>query len=141
MRLLQEKYIEPWQILVATMLLNRTQHEQVEPVLERLFDHYPQLTDLTHATEKILYAVDKVERQLGESAWIAGNDYTLADINFFSSCGMMVERMFPAMAIGERCPRLIAWREKLKARGAVQRALAGEDRTAPGLRTWTGEAR
>jgi len=97
--------------------------------------------DLTHATEKILYAVDKVERQLGESAWIAGNDYTLADINFFSSCGMMVERMFPAMAIGERCPRLIAWREKLKARGAVQRALAGEDRTAPGLRTWTGEAR
>ena len=97
--------------------------------------------DLKYATDKILYAVDKVEKQLGETAWIAGEDYTLADINFFSSCGMSVERMFPDLAIGQRCPRLIAWRERMKARPAVTRALAAEDRTAPGLRTWTGEAR
>jgi glutathione S-transferase len=31
---------------------------------------------------KIEYAVDKVERQLGETAWLAGDVYTLADINF-----------------------------------------------------------
>jgi glutathione S-transferase len=97
--------------------------------------------DLAHATEKILYAVDKVERQLGETTWIAGNDYTLADINFFSYCGVSVERMFPEMEIGKRCPRLVAWGERMRARPAVKRALAGEDRTAPGLRTWSGEAR
>src|SRR5215471_3158397 len=94
--------------------------------------------DLAYATEKILYAVDKVEKQLGETAWIAGNDYTLADINFFSMCGVSVERMFPEMEIGKRSPRLVAWGEKMRARPAVKRALAGEDRTAPGLRTWSG---
>ena len=98
-------------------------------------------TDLAHATEKIVYAVDKVEQQLAQSAWIAGDDYTLADINFYSYCGMMVERMFPELNIGTRCPRLVAWRERMTARPAVARALAGEDRTAPGLRTWTGHAR
>jgi hypothetical protein len=44
--------------------------------------------DLAHASEKILYAVDKVEKQLAHTAWIAR-----------------------------------------------------EERTAPGLRTWTGHAR
>jgi glutathione S-transferase len=97
--------------------------------------------DLAHATGKILYAVDKVEKQLGETEWIAGDDYTLADINFFSYCGVAVERMFPEMKISKRCPRLVEWGEKMRARPAVKRALAGEDRTAPGLRTWSGEAR
>src|SRR5438270_194252 len=97
--------------------------------------------DLAHATEKILFAVDKVEKQLAQTPWIAGDDYTLAEINFYSYCGMAVERMFPELAIGKRCPRLIAWREKMTARPAVARALAGENCTAPGLRTWTGAAR
>jgi glutathione S-transferase len=98
-------------------------------------------TDLATATEKILYAVDRVEKQLTETAWLAGDDYTLADINFYSLCGMMVERMFPELEIAKRCPRLAAWRDKMTARRAVGKALAGEDRTAPGLRTWTGHAR
>src|SRR5207302_11501191 len=97
--------------------------------------------DLAHATEKILFAVDKVEKQLAQTAWIAGDEYTLADINFYSYCGMSVDRMFPELAIGKRCPRLIEWREKMTARPAVARALAGEDRTAPGVRAWTGEGR
>ena len=97
--------------------------------------------DLANATEKIIYAVDKVEAQLAKTAWIAGDDYTLADINFYSHCGMMVERMFPELEIAKRCPRLVARREKLAARPAVGKALSSEDRTAPGLRTWTGHAR
>jgi glutathione S-transferase len=97
--------------------------------------------DLANATDKIIYAVDKVEKQLGETAWLAGPEYTLADINFYSMCGMMVERMFPELKIAARCPRLIRWRDAVTARPAVKKALAGEDRTAPGLRTWTGHAR
>jgi glutathione S-transferase len=97
--------------------------------------------DLAHATEKILYAVDKVEKQLQHSAWLAGNAYTLADINFYSMCGMMVERMFPEMEIGRRCPKLIAWREKMSARPGIATALQQEDRTEPGLRTWSGHVR
>ena len=94
--------------------------------------------DLAYATDKILYAVDKVETQLGATAWIAGNDYTLADINFFSMCGVSVERMFPEMEIEKRCPLVAAWIERMRTRPAVKRALGGEDRTAPGLRTWAG---
>jgi glutathione S-transferase len=56
-------------------------------------------------------------------------------------CGMMVERMFPELEVAKRCPRLVVWRDSMNARPAVARALAGEDRTAPGLRTWTGHAR
>jgi glutathione S-transferase len=97
--------------------------------------------DLANATEKIIYAIDKVEAQLANSKWLAGDDYSLADINFYSMCGMMVERMFPELLVAKRCPRLVAWRENMTARPGVARALAGEDRTAPGLRTWTGHAR
>ena len=56
-----------------------------------------------------------------KTAWLAGDTYTLADINFFSHCGMMVERMFPEMEIAGRCPRLVDWRERVTARPAAQR--------------------
>jgi glutathione S-transferase len=75
-------------------------------------------TDLANATEKIIYAVDKVEKQLAQTAWLAGNEYTLADINFYSMCGMMVERMFPELSIAERCPHLVEWRDRVTARPA-----------------------
>jgi glutathione S-transferase len=97
--------------------------------------------DLANATDKIIYAVDKVEAQLGKTPWLAGDMFTTADINFYSMCGMMVERMFPEMDIATRCPRLVDWRERMNARPGVAAALNGEDRTAPGLRTWTGHAR
>src|SRR2546429_212951 len=87
--------------------------------------------DLAHATEKILFAVDKVEKQLAQTAWIAGDEYTLADINFYSYCGMSVERMFPELAIGKRCPRLIEWRGKKKGRPPAGRAPAGGGRARP----------
>jgi len=97
--------------------------------------------DLQNATDKIIYAVDKVEAQLAKTPWLAGEMYTTADINFYSMCGMMVERMFPEMEIATRCPRLVDWRERMNVRPAVAASLQSEDRTAPGLRTWTGHAR
>jgi glutathione S-transferase len=97
--------------------------------------------DLANATRKIIVALDKVEAQLGETPWLAGDMFTLADINFYSHCGMMVERMFPELEVATRYPRLVDWRERVTARPGVHAALKGEDRTAPGLRTWTGHAR
>ena len=97
--------------------------------------------DLANATRKIEVAVDKVEAQLGKSEWLAGDSYTLADINFYAHCGMMVERMFPDLAIATRAPRLVAWRDRMTARPGVAASLAMPDHTAPGLRTWTGHVR
>ena len=96
-------------------------------------------TDLANASEKIDYALARVETQLGETRWLAGETYTLADINFYSHCGMMVERMFPEKNVATHYPRLVEWRERVTARPAVAEALKSEDRTAPGLRTWSGD--
>lgn len=97
--------------------------------------------DLANATRKIEVAVDKVEQQLAETPWLAGNRYTLADINFFSMCGMAVQRMFPEMKVERRAPRLVEWVARVHARPGVQAALAMPNRTNPALRTFTGEAR
>jgi glutathione S-transferase len=98
-------------------------------------------SDLANATAKIDYALTKIEAQLGETPWLAGTDYTLADINFYSHCGAMVERMFPDLEVATRFPRIVEWRERVTARPAVADALKSEDRTMPGLRTWSGEVR
>jgi glutathione S-transferase len=94
--------------------------------------------DLANATRKIEVAVDKVEKQLAQSQWLAGDQYTLADINFYSYCGMAVQRLFPEMPVG---PRLIDWLARMNARPGVVAALAMPNRTNPALRTFTGEAR
>jgi glutathione S-transferase len=95
--------------------------------------------DLANATDKIVYALEKIEKQLGETKWLGWDDYTLADINFYAHCGLMVNRMFPEMKVDETYPRLVKWREAVSARPAVKEALASEDRTQPGLRTWSGD--
>jgi glutathione S-transferase len=96
--------------------------------------------DLANATRKIEVAVDKVERQLQQTAWLAGDTYTLADINFFAIGGMALERLFPQMNVGSRAPRLTQWVARMFERPAVKAAFAMPNRTNPALRTFTGEA-
>ena len=97
--------------------------------------------DLANATRKIEVAVDKVEKQLAQAPWLAGDMYTLADINFFSMCGAAVQRMFPEMNVEKRAPRLVEWAGRMFARPGVKAAFAMPNRTNPALRTFTGEAR
>jgi len=97
--------------------------------------------DLANATRKIEVAIAKVEAQLGETPWLAGEMYTLADINFFSHCGMFVDRMFPEMDVANRAPRMAEWRDRMKARPGVKAALEMPDHTNPALRTFTGHVR
>ena len=98
-------------------------------------------TDLANATRKIEVAVDKVEDQLGRSPWLAGDMFTLADINFFSHCGMMIARMFPEIGTEQRIPRLLDWAERMRARPGVAAALQMPDHTNPALRTFTGHVK
>ena len=95
--------------------------------------------DLDNATRKIEYAVDKVETQLAQTKWLAGDAYTLADGNFFSHCGMMLQRMFPEIGTEARCPRLLEWAERMRERPGVAAALAMPDHTNPALRTFSGD--
>jgi glutathione S-transferase len=97
--------------------------------------------DLANATRKVEVAVDKVEDQLGKTPWLAGDMFTLADINFFSHCGMMISRLFPEIVTKERIPRLLEWADRMRARPGVAAALAMPDHTNPALRTFTGHAK
>ena len=85
--------------------------------------------------------MDKVEEQLGKTPWLAGDMFTLADINFFAHCGMMLARMFPEIGTQQRAPRLLEWVERTRARPGVAAALAMPDHTNPALRTFTGHVR
>ena len=98
-------------------------------------------TDLANATRKIEVAVDKIEKQLTATPWIAGDLYTLADINLFAMAGLAVARMFPEMNVDKRAPRFTAWVQRVSERPGVKAALAMPNRTNPALRTFTGEAR
>jgi len=95
--------------------------------------------DLANAMDKIVYALQKIEATLADAPWLAGEMYTTADINFFSHCGAMVERMFPDLDVVKNYPCVVDWRDRMRARPAVADALSSEDRTAPGLRTWSGD--
>jgi glutathione S-transferase len=97
--------------------------------------------DLANATRKIEVAVDKIEKQLTATPWIAGDLYTLADINLFAMAGLAVARMFPEMNVDKRAPRFTAWVQRVSERPGVKAALAMPNRTNPALRTFTGEAR
>ncbi len=97
--------------------------------------------DLANATRKIELAVDKVEQQLARTPYLAGQQFTLADVNFFAMCGVGLQRMFPEMQVETRAPRLTQWLERVRARPGVQAALAMPDHTNPALRTFSGEAR
>jgi glutathione S-transferase len=97
--------------------------------------------DLENATRKIEVALEKVEKALGQTAWIAGDMYTTADINYYSMCGMMAHRMFPEMDVDGRFPKHADWRDRMEARPGVRAALEMPDHTAPGLRTFTGHVR
>ena len=94
---------------------------------------------LDAATAKVEAAVAKVEAQLQKTPWLAGESFTLADANFFAHCGMMVARMFPQIGNDERCPHLLDWAERMRARPGVKAALEMPDHTNPALRTFTGE--
>jgi len=97
--------------------------------------------DLANATRKIEQAVEKVETQLARTPWLAGDLYTLADVNFYAVGGMALARLFPEMDVPRRAPRLTEWVARVGARPGVKAAFAMPDRTDPKLRTFTGEAR
>lgn len=53
---------DPWRLLVAVVMLNKTSAKQVRPVLEKFFEVWP---DATHAAEAVPELVANVVKPLG----------------------------------------------------------------------------
>jgi len=72
---------------------------------------------------KIAFSVKKLEARLEQSPWLAGPDYTLADIcNFAIANGM--ERMFGELVNEADTPRLVDWIRRINARPACRKMFA-----------------
>lgn len=96
--------------------------------------------DLDNSSRKVALALAKAEEALAAGPWLAGDTFSLADINFFAHLGMYAVRMFPDLSDDQRHPFLAEWRERVANRPGVKAALAMLDLTNPALRTFTGEA-
>ena len=67
-------------------------------------------------------SIARMEKQLGETPWLAGAEFSLADVSCFAMASGM-PRMSPNLVNPEVTPRLMAWHERMSARPGVRAAL------------------
>ncbi len=76
---------------------------------------------LEDSRRKIRWFIERMEQVLGEDLWLAGKDYSLADINAYP----MIEgvtRLYTEIWNENDAPRSIEWLARVNARPAVQAA-------------------
>lgn len=78
---------------------------------------------LENARRKVGIAVEKIESTLGETAWLVGSEYTIADIYTFALTHSL-PRLLPDMVNQSNTPRIMEWLAKIGERPAVKEALA-----------------
>jgi glutathione S-transferase len=67
--------------------------------------------------------LERMEAALGEAAWLAGDHYSLADIAVFPTANAL-PGVAPDLVSAAATPRIWAWLQRMRARPAVQTALA-----------------
>ncbi len=87
---------------------------------------------LEESRRKIRWFVERMEQALSEGPWLAGRDYSLADINAYP----MIEgvtRLYKEIWNGKDVPRSIEWLARMNARPAVKAAFGySRFKNAPG---------
>jgi glutathione S-transferase len=91
---------------------------------------------LEDAKRKIGVSIERMEKILSESRWLAGPTYSLADINAYPMVAG-VRRTFPEILNASVAPKSWAWLETVEERPATQAALAMENRVPQTLRTFS----
>jgi glutathione S-transferase len=75
------------------------------------------------ARERLKFPVQRVEKQLGEGAWLAGPDFSIADIDAFALL-RPVPALAPDVANSSATPRLIDYLKRIEQRPSVKASLA-----------------
>ena len=87
---------------------------------------------LEDSQRKIRWFIERMEKALGQSLWLAGKDYSLADINGYP----MIEgvtRLYKEIWNDRDAPRSIEWLARMNARPAVKAAFGySRFKNAPG---------
>jgi glutathione S-transferase len=86
---------------------------------------------LADSRRKVTVSIERMEKILEKSPWLAGAEYSLADVNSYSMV-VPVPRMVPE-AINEKvAPRACDWLRRMNDRPAVKAALAMARQPMPG---------
>ena len=93
---------------------------------------------LADSRRRMGVSIQRMEKILTESEWLAGPTYSLADVNSYSMVAG-VPRLAPEHMSAKTTPRTVAWLEKMNARPAVQAALAMPNKVPEALRTFGGK--
>lgn len=78
---------------------------------------------LEEERRKVRYSVGKLEGDLARREWLAGEDYSLADICTYA-IAMSVPRMMPEVMNDEATPQAMRWLRAVEARPAVKKVFA-----------------
>lgn len=81
----------------------------------------PQILDM--ARERLEFPVKRVEAQLAAGPWLAGPDYSVADIDAFAMLRVLPD-LTPGLVNGDATPRIAEYLARIEARPAVRAALA-----------------
>lgn len=74
-------------------------------------------------SRQVRASIQRMEKQLGETPWLAGEAFSLADVSCFAMAAGM-PRMSPNLVNAKDTPRFMAWHERMSARPGVRGALA-----------------
>jgi glutathione S-transferase len=87
--------------------------------------------ELSEARRQVCVSIERMESILRNSHWLAGDEYSLADVNTYSMAAG-VPRLIPEAMNEEKTPRTIDWLRRMNARPAVKAALATSRMTDQG---------
>lgn len=73
--------------------------------------------------ERLKQTIGRIEKALGETTWLAGNEYSLADIALFSFVNYL-PKVLPAELNETAAPKTMAWLRNVSKRPGVKAALA-----------------
>jgi len=76
----------------------------------------------SEARGKLVQMLDRMEATLGESAWLAGERYTIADLALVPFVKRIDEEIAPDEMKADRHPRVAKWWASIQARPAFERA-------------------
>ena len=100
----------------------------IEPIERRLGwsallngSYTPQV--LATARDRLKFPVSRVEATLSREPWIAGPEYSIADIDAFAMLRVLGD-LAPEVVNGEATPRILDYVSRISARPAVRAALA-----------------
>lgn len=91
---------------------------------------------LEDSYRKLGVAARRLDDELAEHPWLAGPDYSLADINAYTLAAALPARV-PEIANPGQTPRLCDWLDRMAVRPAVQAALAMPNKVPLELRTFS----